>query len=68
MVAVLYTTPWDNYLVATGVWWYDPHLVAGLVLGWVPIEEYTFFILQTLAMGLSCEQATSGSCTEANYS
>jgi lycopene cyclase domain-containing protein len=52
LVAVLYTTPWDNYLVATGVWWYDPELVTGLVLGWVPIEEYTFFVLQTWAMGL----------------
>lgn len=48
IVAVLYTTPWDNYLVATRVWWYDPALVTGIVLGWVPIEEYTFFVLQTL--------------------
>jgi lycopene cyclase domain-containing protein len=52
VVAVLYTTPWDNYLVATGVWWYDPNLVIGLTIGWVPIEEYTFFVLQTLVMGL----------------
>jgi lycopene cyclase domain-containing protein len=52
IVAVLYTTPWDNYLVATGVWWYDPALVTGLVIGWVPIEEYTFFVVQTLMMGL----------------
>ncbi len=52
VVAVLYTTPWDNYLVATGVWWYNPQLVTGITLGWVPIEEYTFFVLQTLAMGL----------------
>jgi lycopene cyclase domain-containing protein len=51
IVAVLYTTPWDNYLVATGVWWYDPALVTGLTLGWVPIEEYTFFVLQTLLTG-----------------
>jgi lycopene cyclase domain-containing protein len=50
-VAVGYTTPWDNYLVATRVWWYDPKLVTGLVLGWVPIEEYTFFVLQTLLTG-----------------
>ena len=48
LVAVLYTTPWDNYLVATRVWWYDPALVTGIVLGWVPIEEYTFFVVQTL--------------------
>lgn len=51
IVAVLYTTPWDNYLVATGVWWYDPALVTGLTLGWVPIEEYTFFVLQTVLTG-----------------
>ena len=52
MVAVLYTTPWDNYLVATGVWWYDAKLVAGIVLGWVPLEEYIFFVLQTLTTSL----------------
>jgi lycopene cyclase domain-containing protein len=50
-VAVAYTTPWDNYLVATRVWWYDPKLVTGIILGYVPIEEYTFFVLQTLLTG-----------------
>ena len=49
--ALAYTTPWDNYLVATRVWWYDRKLVTGLVLGYVPIEEYTFFVLQTLLTG-----------------
>lgn len=52
LVALLYTTPWDNYLVATRVWWYDPALVTGITLGWVPIEEYTFFVVQTLMTGL----------------
>ncbi len=52
LLAVIYTTPWDNYLVATRVWWYDPQLVTGIVLGWVPIEEYTFFVLQSLFAGL----------------
>ncbi|MCX6047024.1 MAG: lycopene cyclase domain-containing protein [Chloroflexi bacterium] len=52
IVAVIYTTPWDNYLVATGVWWYNPKLVTGVVMGWVPIEEYTFFVLQTILTGL----------------
>ena len=51
-IAVLYTTVWDNYLVATQVWWYDPELVTGITLGWVPIEEYTFFILQPILAGL----------------
>lgn len=51
VVAVAYTTPWDNYLVKTRVWWYDRKLVTGLILGYVPIEEYTFFVLQTLLTG-----------------
>ncbi|GAB4539966.1 MAG: hypothetical protein Kow0063_29240 [Anaerolineae bacterium] len=51
-LALVYTTPWDNYLVATGVWWYDPQLVTGVRLGWVPVEEYTFFVVQSLLTGL----------------
>lgn len=51
-IAVAYTTPWDNYLVATRVWWYDPALVTGYTIGYVPIEEYTFFVLQTVLTGL----------------
>ncbi|MBE0682702.1 MAG: lycopene cyclase domain-containing protein [Anaerolineales bacterium] len=51
-LAVAYTTPWDNYLVATGVWYYNPDLVTGLVIGYVPIEEYTFFVLETILSGL----------------
>lgn len=52
VVALVYTTPWDNYLVATHVWWYHPELVTGIVIGWVPIEEYTFFVLQPILTGL----------------
>ena len=52
LLALVYTTPWDNYLVATNVWWYDPDLVTGITIGWVPIEEYTFFVVQTLLTGL----------------
>ena len=51
-IAVAYTTLWDNYLVATKVWWYDPALVTGITIGWVPIEEYTFVVAQTLMSGL----------------
>ena len=52
LLAVLYTTPWDNYLVATGVWYYNPKLVTGWVIGYVPIEEYTFFVVETILAGL----------------
>jgi lycopene cyclase domain-containing protein len=52
LLAVIYTTPWDNYLVATDVWHYNPALVSGIVFGYVPIEEYTFFVLETILSGL----------------
>jgi lycopene cyclase domain-containing protein len=53
-MALVYTTPWDNYLVATGVWWYNPALVTGITFGYVPVEEYTFFVVQTLLTGFWC--------------
>jgi len=52
LIALAYTTPWDNYLVATRVWWYDPGRVMGITWGWVPLEEYTFFVLQPILVGL----------------
>ncbi|HEY6073006.1 MAG TPA: lycopene cyclase domain-containing protein, partial [Anaerolineales bacterium] len=52
ILALLYTTPWDNYLVATGVWYYNPALISGFLLGYVPLEEYIFFVLQTILVGL----------------
>ncbi|WP_315941263.1 carotenoid biosynthesis protein [Deinococcus sp. Marseille-Q6407] len=50
-VAFIYTTPWDNYLVYTGGWEYPPERVLGTV-GYVPYEEYAFFLLQTLLSSL----------------
>jgi lycopene cyclase domain-containing protein len=52
LLAVIYTTPWDNYLVATGVWYYNPELVTSILIGYVPIEEYTFFVVETILAGL----------------
>lgn len=49
-LALIYTTPWDNFLVANKVWWYGPDRVLGTI-GYVPIEEYCFFILQTYMTG-----------------
>lgn len=53
LLAVIYTTPWDNYLVATDVWSYGPERVVGTI-GYVPVEEYAFFVLQTLLTGSFC--------------
>ena len=50
-IAFVYTTPWDNYLVAREVWSYPPGRVLATV-GWVPVEEYAFFVIQTLVAGL----------------
>ncbi|WP_455141432.1 lycopene cyclase domain-containing protein [Candidatus Hodarchaeum mangrovi] len=53
LIAVIYTTPWDNYLVASEVWSYDPDKILGIIIGYVPFEEYMFFILQTFLIGLT---------------
>ena len=53
LLALLYTSPWDNYLVATRVWWYDPDLVLGITFGYVPLEEYLFFAGQTALLSLA---------------
>lgn len=51
LLALVYTTPWDNYLIARGVWGYGAGRVL-FTLGWVPFEEYLFFIIQTLITGM----------------
>ena len=50
-IAFAYTTPWDNYLVAREVWTYPPDRV-WFEVGYVPIEEYAFFVIQTLMAGM----------------
>ena len=52
LIALLYTTLWDNYLVANRIWWYAPSQVSGILFGWVPVEEYLFFLLQPVMTGL----------------
>ncbi|GAO49306.1 hypothetical protein G7K_3457-t1 [Saitoella complicata NRRL Y-17804] len=50
LIAVIYTTPWDNYIIYHDAWWYCPTCVVGTI-GWVPIEEYLFFVVQTWGVG-----------------
>lgn len=50
-IAFVYTTPWDNFLVASSIWGYPPERILG-TLGHVPYEEYAFFILQPILTGL----------------
>jgi lycopene cyclase domain-containing protein len=51
VIALVYTVPWDNYLIARGVWEYAPDSVA-MTIGLAPIEEYLFVVLQTVVAGL----------------
>lgn len=51
VVAFVYTTPWDNYLVWKEVWGYPPDRVLARI-GWVPVEEYLFFLLQPGIAGM----------------
>lgn len=51
ILAVTYTTPWDNYIIYHKAWWYRKDAVIGTI-GWVPIEEYIFFVIQTIFTSL----------------
>ena len=52
-MALLYTAPWDNYLIARGIWSYSPDRVSGsLRIGRVPLEECCFFVFQPVLTGL----------------
>ena len=45
--AFVYTTPWDNYLIARGVWGYGEGAVL-VSFGYAPLGEYLFFVVQTV--------------------
>lgn len=54
LLVVVYaaTSPWDNLAVKWGLWGFKPELIWGIKLGYLPLEEYLFFGLQTLLVGL----------------
>ena len=52
VIAFVYTTPWDNYLVANSIWTYNSSKIIGIIFGYVPFEEYMFFILETVFVSL----------------
>ena len=52
LVVFLATTPWDSAAVKHGLWRFPEGKTWGIRLGWLPLEEYLFFGLQTLLTGL----------------
>lgn len=51
LLAVLYTSPWDHFLIEESVWFYGETVVTQWILG-IPLGEYLFFIIQTLGASL----------------
>lgn len=51
ILAVVYTLPWDHYLIERGVWSYGEGVVAGR-FGRVPFGEVLFFVLQPILTAL----------------
>lgn len=47
LVALVYTVPWDNYLIQRGVWWYGEGRVT-TVLWNAPLSEYVFIVVVPL--------------------
>lgn len=46
-LALVYTTPWDNLMIAEGVWWYSEGTT--VVHFWeAPLGEYLFFLFQPM--------------------
>ena len=51
VLAVVYTTPWDNLLILLGVWSYGEGVTAAHIWA-APIGEYLFFVLQPILVAL----------------
>lgn len=67
-MAFVYTTPWDNYIIFHDAWKYKPENVLAII-GYVPVEEYMFFIIQTIITSLWTLICTkwSPACFNFNY-
>ncbi|MFC7132555.1 MULTISPECIES: lycopene cyclase domain-containing protein [Salinibaculum] len=50
-LALVYTTPWDNYLIARGVWFYGEGTVF-MRIGEMPLGEYLFVVFQSVMVGV----------------
>jgi lycopene cyclase domain-containing protein len=52
LAVMVFTTPWDNLAAKWGIWGF-PRAKYSLRLGYLPIEEYAFFLLQSLNVMLA---------------
>ncbi len=52
LAVMIFTTPWDNYAAKWGIWGF-PREKYSLRIGYLPVEEYLFFILQSVNVMLT---------------
>ena len=52
LAVLLFTTPWDNLAAKWGIWGF-PREKYSVRLGYLPIEEYAFFLLQSVNVMLA---------------
>ena len=46
-IVVAFTSPWDNWAVAQGIWDFPSERIR-FRIGKLPVEEYAFFIIQSM--------------------
>jgi putative membrane protein len=59
-VVMVFTAPWDNYAVKCGIWGF-PREKYWFRIGYLPVEEYAFFWIQSLQVCLLVWWLVSGS-------
>jgi len=52
LAVMIFTTPWDNLAAKWGIWGF-PREKYSLRIGYLPVEEYAFFLLQSLNVMLA---------------
>ena len=52
LAVMLFTTPWDNLAAKWGIWGF-PREKFSLRIGYLPVEEYAFFVLQSVNVMLA---------------
>src|ERR1700722_10288316 len=52
LAVMVFTTPWDNLAAKWGIWGF-PRQKYSLRIGYLPVEEYAFFLLQSVNVMLT---------------
>ena len=53
LLALVYTTPWDNYAAYKKLWTFAPDFVGTVWIGYLPLEEYLFYFGEAIFVCLA---------------